>query len=276
MPYRIVKHVGARSTPADDAKLLFVVPMGPGELVTSVKLSAYCASGASSSIDQPGEINWYGVGLPWSLVFARELLSKEAVTTMSTVVQWDALFEAMVRASTPGTADVYWGGDVDVDPDVGSEEESVDPSQSLFESGPIGIHRWFEREVLMRPFAAEGNNVIRFGDEFEAQLSRAPASKAQGGVMMFGVMRSEVTAETNFNVELDDNTSEEAMGLLIAGDYKRIEARIQGDTGAVGDFLRTVLFGGDHYVEADTLKGPAAKCAVKAVIGIDTAISKWQ
>ena len=64
------------------------------------------------------------------------------------------------------------------------------------------------------------------------------------------------------------------MGLLIAGDYTKVQAKIEGDTSALGDYLRTTLFGGDNYVEADTFKGPAGKAMVKASFFIDSPISR--
>lgn len=270
MAVRVVKHLGARSCPADDSKVLLMVPIFPGEKVSHVRLNGYFASGDDSHVDQPGELNWYGISVPWSLMFATGMIKGGgAVEDLGDVADFDALFKVWLRGSEEGQ---YYGGDVDVDLEEVAGEESHS-TEELIDSGPIGVHKWFAREVLMQPFAAEGNNVIRFGDSFSGVVSRIPVA-SMGSMLMFGIVRFEHTAETNFNVELDDAVSKEAMGLLISGDYTKVKAMVEGNTAALGDFLRTVLYGGDNYVEADTLKGPAGKAAMKAQFVINTSLGR--
>lgn len=269
---RVVKHLGARSCPSDDAKVLMVVPTFPGEKIIGGRISAYFASGDASAIDQPGEINWYGLSIPWSLMFATNLMEVgNTPEALGTVASYDNLYAQYLRATDDSTGEVF-GGDVDTDPEITTGEEGH-TVEELIDSGPIGVHRWFSRESVMQPMAAEGNTVIRFGDSF-SHIIRGVNAHAMGGVTFFGVVRFDPSAETNFNIELDDTTSREMMGLLIAGDYTKVKAKIEGDTAATGDFLRTVLFGGDNFIEADTLKGPAGKAVVKASFLIDSPISR--
>ena len=234
-------------------------------------MSAYFASGADSSIDQPGELNWYGLSIPWGLVFATNLIQGSPPGDFGDVSDYDQLFEQWLRSSTEAV-DQRWGGDVDVDSEDVADSEDHD-NEELLNSGPIGVSKWFSREVVMQPFAAEGNNVIRFGDSFGGNMGGVPIA-AMGSLVMFGIVRSEFAAETNFNIELDDATSQEMMGLLLSGDYTKVLNKVAGDTGLEGDFLRTVLYGGDHYIEADTLKGPAGKAVVKAVFSIESALAR--
>ena len=271
MAVRVVKHLGARSVPADEGKVLLMVPTFPGEKVSHIRMSGYFASGDDSSIDQPGELNWYGLSIPWSLMFATRMYRGDAPEALSGVGDFDELFKEWLRGKT---GDEYYGGDVDADPEVVTGEESdTSGVEELLDSGPIAVNKWFAREVVMQPFAAEGNNVIRFGDSFSGVISRIPVG-AMGGVLMFGMVRFEHAAESNFNIELDDATSREGIGLLIAGDYSKVSAKVEGDTGALGDYLRTVLYGGDNYIEADTLKGPAGKAIVKAQVVINTSLGR--
>lgn len=270
---RVTKYIGARSTATDEAKVLIAMPFFPGEKIMNMAISAYFASGDSSAIDQPGEVNWYGLTIPWSLVFATNMLDLgDTPQVLGGVPQLDSLYTQWLRDVDEG-ADIRFGGDVNDDPDE-SEGEGTH-SEQLLDSGPIGVHKFFSREVIMTPLAAEGNTVIRFGDAFSASTGPIPGA-AMGGLMLFGVVRYEEGANTEFNIELDDATSREAIGLLISGDYTKVKARIEGDTGGLGDYLRTVLFGGDNYIEADTLKGPAGKSIVKASVYIDSPISKRQ
>lgn len=271
---RIVKHLGARSVPADDSKVLMLVPLFPGEKLVRAEISGYFASGDDSAIDQPGELNWYGLTVPWQLVFATKLLdSGGSASEPGTVGDWDILFRQWLK----GADDDYWGGDVDADPEEIADEEGHDlagtDAEELIHSGPIGPYLWYTREALMEPLAAEGNTIIRFGDVFRS-VTKGQGGHAMGSVAIFGMVRFEHAAETNFNVEFDDATSREAMGLLLAGDYTKVNAMVHGNTGALGDYLRTVLYGGDNYIEADTLKGPAGKAVVKGRFVIDGPLSR--
>lgn len=269
---RVVKHIGARSTPAVDSKVLALIPYFPGEKIKSISIDAYLASGDASAIDQPSACNWYGLNVPWSLMFATGMLDGGgAPNALSTVAHYDTVFQQWTSSVTEGATEVF-GGDVDSDPEIKTGEESHG-SEELLDSGPIGVQKWFSREVIMRPMSAEGNTVIRFGDSFSAKTGSG-GSHAMGGMLMFGVTRFDASAETNFNVELDDVTSLEMMGLLIAGDYSTVNAKIEGDTSALGDYLRTVLFGGDQYIEADTLKAAAAKATIKMVVAIETHLTR--
>lgn len=269
---RVVKHIGGRSAPEDDTKVLMLVPFFPGEKIVSVNMNCYFASGDASAIDQPGEINWYGITIPWSLVFATNMIDAGGTpSVMGDVAAWDNLYAQWLKDVQDDGGEVF-GGDVDSDPEI-SEGEGEHGSEELIDSGPIGVHKWFSREVIMSPFAAEGNTVIRFGDSFSANPGPIPGSK-HGGVLMFGIVRFQADVETNFNIELDDTTSRQMMGYLIGGDYTKVKAKIEGDTAATGDYLRTVLFGGDNYIESDTLKTQAGKGYVKASIFIDSPISR--
>ncbi len=263
---RVVKHLGARSCPVDAVRVLMAVPTFPGEKVSHVRMSAYFASGDDQSIDQPGELNWYGLSVPWGQVFATNLIVGGTPGLLSSVADIDELYGRWLRSANE-SIDQYYGGDVDSDPEEVAGEEAH-TSEELIDSGPIGVHRWFAREPVMQPFAAEGNNVIRFGDSFSGVISKVPVA-TMGSLLLFGIVRFEVNAITNFGVELDDAVSREALGLLMSGDYSKVMARVEGDTGTVGDFLRTILYGGDNYIEADTLKGPAGKAVVKAQFVID-------
>lgn len=269
---RLVKHIAGRSTPEDDTKVLMAVPYFPGEKVMYCDMNCYFASGDNSAIDQPGEINWYGITIPWSLVFATQMIASGAVPSVLTgVPEIDKLYAMWLKDANDDAGEVF-GGDVDSDVEV-TEGEAGHGDEELIDSGPIGVQKFFSREVLMTPIAAEGNTVIRFGDSFSARPTSI-ASHKMGGLLLFGVVRFQADVETNFNIELDDTTSREAMGLLIGGDYTKVKARIEGDTSAAGDYLRTVLFGGDNYIESDTLKTQAGKSYVKASIGIDGPIRR--
>ncbi len=270
---RRARYLGARSTPGSDAVPLFIAPLFPGETVASLRMSAYGTTLDDNDVSNPSELSWYGIGIPWPIVFATEMAQAGGFTDFNTVTEWDGLYEQWLL-DTSQDGDEHWGGDADVDKEEVTDEETHS-DEELIDSGPIGVYRFFSREVLMRPYAAAGNAVIRFGDDFEALLpSQSFRDIAFGQVLMFGVVRHDVGAETNFNVQLDDTTSREAMGLLMTGDYTKVNAKIAGDTGAVGDFIRTTLFGGDSYVEASTIMATNAKMNVKATLNVNSPLQR--
>ena len=152
---RVVRHLGARACPADDVKALVVIPTFPGESVSNIHLECYHANGGASAIDQPGSINWYGLSIPWQLAFVTEMLTLGAApSTLVGVPEYDKLFQQYLK----GGDDEYYGGDVNADPELIAGEEGHDTTgangEELIDSGPIGVHKWFSREVLMQPFAA--------------------------------------------------------------------------------------------------------------------------
>lgn len=269
---RLVKHIGGRSTPEDDTKVLMAVPFFPGEKIKSVNMNCYFASGDASAIDQPGEINWYGITVPWSLYFATPMIvGGLSPASMGGADDVDLLYARWLHDVADDGGEVF-GGDVDSDPEL-TEGEASHAVEELIDSGPIGVKKWFSREVIMQPFAAEGNTVIRFGDSFSATPTGIQSHNL-GGLLLFGVVRFQADVETQFNVELDDATSREGMGLLIGGDYTKVKAKIEGDTSSLGDYIRTVLFGGDNFIENNTLKTQAGKSYVKASIFIESPISR--
>lgn len=269
---RIVRHIGARACPEDDTKVLLAVPFFPGEKIKQVDLDCYFASGVASAIDQPSQCNWYGLTIPWSLVFATDMIVAGGVPgAFGSPTAIDLLYAQWLKDVTDDGGEVF-GGDIQQDREtVAGEEQHAD--EELIDSGPIGVHKWFSREVIMRPVAAEGNTIIRFGDDFRQSRTNIPGA-AMGGICLFGMVRFQTDAETNFNVEFQDSTIRELMGLLIGGDYTKVKAKIEADTSNLGDQLRTVLFGGDSFIEADTLKGATGNAIAKASFYIESPISR--
>lgn len=263
---RTTRYLGARTVTKDDATVLTIMPLFPGESVAGMQIDAYAVALSDEDVSNPLEMNWYGLGLPWTHVLTTTALSLGTLgAQLTTVALWDSLYEQyLLDTSQDGTE--YYGGDVDVDPEITLEEEGhIASDEELIDSGPTGPYRWFRREILSRTHVAAGNATVRGGDEFRASPGRQVRTLKQAQILLFGMVRHEIDAETNFNLELDDATAIEAMGLLTLGDYDKVKGFIRSNSGAVGDFIRTVLYGGDSYIEASTMKGTSVKayCKIK-------------
>lgn len=271
---RVTKYIGARSCAADESKVLMLVPTFPGETVKNIKLSCYAAAGGASAIDQPDELNWYGIQVPWQLALTTPMLGGGVPSVLTGVPEYDALYKLWLRGAT---GDERFGGDANDDKEevAGDEGHGATQPEELIESGPIGVTKFFTREVLTTPMAAEGTQTIRFGDQFSANTGPVPTA-ALGSILLFGMVRFEGGANTEFNVEMDDADAREAFGLLMGGDYTKVKNMIAGNTAALGDIIRTVLFGGDNYIEADTLKEDSMKAYVKAVVAIDGPLDRQE
>lgn len=274
---RVIKLISGRSCPSDDAICLHAFWTGPGEHVQNIRLSCYGAAGGDNAIDQPGECNWYGFSLPFQAAVLRDTFSTTpgAIGTLNGTDSFDNLFESTVRTSDLANNDIYWGGDEDADLAEGEESGELDASSPQLDEPPIATDFWFSREVLTHPLAAEGNTVIRFGDEFSTSLRRFSTPK-MGAMNMFGVMRSEISALTNFVAELSSDSIEELIGLIMTGRYGRVQQILQTDTSVRGDLARQMLLGGDAYIEASTLQASAMKFYSKAVVRISGSLSRWK
>ncbi len=273
---RNVGHVGARTVADSEAKVLTLVPLFPGERVDRIQMDAIAATLGDTDVTNPIMMNWYGLGVPWEVLNTLEELSSGVQPDFSTVADYDqAYHQLMLNADE---ADVeFFGGDVDADPeDQTSEDPTNTSTEPALEDSPMGPYKWLSHEVLGRPFVAAGNDVVRHGDEFKAMI---PGRKFQyhpwGQLLMFGMVRFEgATAETNFNVEKDDGTSIASLALLRSGQLGKIKAKIAGDTGLQGDYIRTILFGGDNYIESSTITGGDVKAYVKMRVHISGPLSR--
>lgn len=266
---RTVKHVGARTVADDSSKVLALVPLFLGETVDKIKLDCYAAGLQDTDVSNPILMEWVGLAIPWPIVAIADEVASGAQADFSTVADFDQLFHQFLLSADEDGSE-YYGGDVDLDPEETTLDDDAPAEDELIDGGMIGSYVWHRQAVLGRPYAAAGNDTIRFGDDFRAvKDSRSFKKASYGQLLLFGMVRNKVATETNFNIQKDDATSIRAQALLKGGDYARIRQKIATDTSAFGDWIRTVLFGGDQYVEASTL----VTTSVKAYALMDTHIS---
>ena len=266
MGVRVIRHLGARGINKDDSKLLAVLPFGATEDGRYMRLTGYASSKTSEDSIRAFECNWYVIALPWSVVLTHQSADFAGATTgLDSASEWDTLFRNTVfQFGTDGNE--YYGGEglqgnatEDVIPAPGeAPTSSGDKDEPLLSPsfGPLMVRRLMSREVLMRPMATSleaSAGKVRFVDSFTNTFPIRTGYQA-GGVIMVGMVRYDVDAETNFNVELDATTRSGLMP-LIGGDISRVSAIIRADTSQVGDQLRTIMFGGDNYIESTTMHG---------------------
>ncbi len=241
---------------ADDSKVLAILPFGAMEDLRHLRMDGYAASkDAVSNPDQPNEMNWLAVAVPWgTLLTASTVAYQGGFDYLNSASAWDTVFRNITfELGTDGNE--FYGGEgvpgtvEDVIPapieEVTSTGAGDEPRMADFKSaGPTGIQRLFSREVLMRPLSIDGvSSNVRWFDEFNEAVHRSTGYQ-QGGCIMIGAVRYTAQAETNFNVEASATPIRYTLGPLIGGDMSRVQSIIRNDTGETGDHLRTMLFHG--------------------------------
>ncbi len=257
---RSPRHLGARSVAEDQSKVLGLMPVFPGESIERMRVDGYAVGLSDTDVTNPIIVEWVGLAIPYPIVMLADELASGAQADLSTVADWDQLFHQFTLSADEGGTEFY-GGDVDVDPEEGTRDDLGVGEDALLETGPVGPYIFHREANICRPFAAAGNDTIRFGDEFRTMIGPERFKKASWGqILIFGMVRyKSTTVEGNFNIEKDDAASIKGLARLMSGDYTRVANQIASDTGVQGDWLRTVLFGGDNFIEASTLVGTTVK-----------------
>lgn len=310
MPIRLARFITGRDTPADDTKVLVVQPVWRGETLRAFYMDAYAMSrgtgigrfgtGESSFPDQPSEINWHALWVPWDIAITHHkgntgnlvdstaaeagvgenIYPADSPSDLTTANEWDQLFQNLLFEWGASGSEYYGHGEADLEQievaqdrqaeadttGVGAEGEQASVAERGT-MGPLGIVRLYGREVLTRPAISDGDGKVRFGDDVNIQMQ---ASIAGPGFVVVGVVRYEIDAETNFNAEITNASRRAARNMLVGGDLTRVQAHILHDNSPIGDYIRTTLFGGDYFVEADTVKDNKMKVAAKGVITVET------
>lgn len=299
------RFITGRNTEPDKATCLAVIPVATGETLSQIYVTGHAVTrgtgfggivGSSSSYqDQPGEINWYGIYVPWTIASTYNAATPQGApdAVLDSADDWDRLFK-LLMFEWESDGNEYYGGDADADKlpasgqqpskddgtgvaedELSQRTEPVGPGAPGTDSskGPVGISRFFSREVYMLPFGSDGDGKTRFGDQL-GELT-LPVNRSGPGFALLGVVRYTIAAETNFNWEVATNNQARVYGrqIFVGGDLTRMQRYIEKDTGDTGDWLRTMMFGGDSFIEADTIKELPAKSFVKGVATIQTPYS---
>ena len=297
MAIRMFRFMTGRSINADAAGVGFVVPIYRGEVLRKLYVDCKAVSrgtgfggiaGTPSSFpDQMNELNWHVLSIPWDIWVTNSGANQWSdIDDPDTATEIDRVFKNLLfEWSADGNE--YYGGDTEADkvevnrddlaPDTTDSSASGTEATALATSvaergsmGPLGIVRILGREIWADNMVSDGDGKVRQGDQWTGET----AVSIPGPTMIVGgVIRYEHAAETNFGVEINTSSRKQARNMLIGGDLSRVQAHIEKDSGTVGDYIRTMLFGGDAYIEADTVKGEAMKHYWKGVATVDTPYS---
>ena len=273
MALRIARYLSARQIGEDEGKCLVICPIYSNEQARHVSFRAVAMTTARTAAHRLGEINWYGMYIPFAVLMT--YLDSGTGATGSPIpmgtADWDLRLRELLL--TKGDAgDQYYGGDYT----AGDKEEAVSEQSSSNQPriggalmGPTGVSRWLSRETLLVPWGSDGPNQTRKWDTFggSQDIGYGP------GVLVFYVQRYEIDTQTDFEFcwpTDDSGLRENATSILIGGDISRVNDMIKRDTGDAADWMRTTLFGGDNYIEASSLNADAAMATVKMAITIET------
>lgn len=286
---RMPRFMVARNVNADSAKVGLILPIYTHEVLQKLYIDVKCMTRGTglggvvgtptSYSDQYNEINWHILYVPFSVWSTNMNAQRTGYAPPRNEDDLDQLFRRLLF-EWEANGNEYYGGDYDGDPltfnreddtEGGSATESTDePNDSVAERGsfgPTGIVRLLGREVWMQNMVSDGDGKARQGDEFMVDL---PMMLPGPGYILGGAVRYEHATQDNFNVTDISAAQVPAEAMLLGGDMMRVQAHIEKDSTVMGDWMRTILFGGDAYIDDDTVKGEAAKMYWKGVATIQT------
>lgn len=206
----------------------------------------------------------------------------------ATTGEWDAMFRRLLLefgtdgneyygANPDGTSTTYdtvknvWvrrRGDSDNAPSEGMDTAATTDEPMTY--GPSGIQRIFSRETILTSdsvstiqknvsglaaifSSAPAVNDLVYADHFEVS---EPAFINGPGYLIIGVVRfavDETEGHAASYVGVADDASKKArnraLNALIGGDHDRVQWLIKNGTSAEADYARSVLFGGDNFLE---------------------------
>lgn len=300
MAIRTQRFISGRDAPADSARCMFVAPVWTGETLRKISVDGYAmtrgtgagrfGSGETSFPDQPSEINWHIIYVPWRIAVTRvgtdettagALNPAGAAQDADSVSDFDQIFRNLMFEFDASGSEYYGYGEAHLEPIKIAQDRLAESDQtrqsaeareaSAAERGALeqmGIVRLFGREVFMRPAISDDDGKVRFGDDIN--LSLEGIDLPGPAFIIGGVIRYEIGGETNFNVEINDTHDRFARNILVGGDMTRVQSHILNDASGIGDKIRTQLFGGDYYIESNTIKGGNAKISVKGAVTVET------
>ena len=257
MPIRMQRFITGRNAPADDTKVLFVAPVWTRETLRSVHLDARIITRgagfggvtgtASSYPDQPPEVNWHILFVPWHIWITHHGSADasgrhpaDAVSEVAGANEIDRLFKNLLFSWESTGSEYYGHSDADADPQDFTqrhESESGTVTGDTADTAPaargaleaLGIVRLFGREVWMDAYTSDGDGKTRFTDSVEARFD---APLMGPGFVIGGVARYNMQGESNFNAEITNANRRYARDILISGDRTRVEPAVLHDAEA--------------------------------------------
>lgn len=277
--HRVFRAIGARSVSADDGVVLVACPIWPGETVKWIRIDAVSLAGSASAY-KLAELNWRGLIVPSADIGVGGMdltAGLESDADFTTTI--DTTFKRYTMQPEALANQVY-GGDVNLE---ASEEEAIPGYADMARFRRRGnIDDWFRREILMRPYGNTGTAYLQ-SDMFNTLVSKNMHRRIPS-FLLFGALRFEHEADTNFNWEnVQSFTSQSAsFGIhSMIWDPEFVEANLEdfprltaptAVEGPQGGAMLAQVLRGDNYVEADRMEDSAAYTFTKVQIGIDTPI----
>ena len=270
---RSVRHWGARKVDMDKSLPLSIIPYFISETPLLIRGTLLASSRWEFSCDRIAEVNWHIISVPWNIILmmntAGNLYDYSSVSSLDEATEWDTIYRSMVYEYGTSGAEFYGGSptqgdDVDALGAIGEGSSSAEGSDEGLLSvqsriGPMGVVVAYTRETLLTPKPihderGDNNSVSQWTDRVSFNI-RLPAMSTSGGCIFIGCTRFKDSATlTNFGVQMEAPEHNQ-MGALIAGDYTRVQSTIMNNQGTEGDYVRTLLFGGESYIEGGLTPG---------------------
>lgn len=246
---RLVRHMAARRCPTAATKVLVAIPVLRGESCRSLHLDGVIIQTDEDGYDQLLEANWYGIFIPFQWAGSSSVGTGGLETEL-----------ALAISNQDGTSP--WGGE----PNPGGASAEWIDRQVM---GQTTI--FFRRETWLKPSIGVPDTAAvpvalntqgRGVDTFKTTVHRRMDFDSDG-ILIVGVHRGTVLAQTDFGVaELDDSASLTEFMIALTQPSTAANANAQQ--------LAELLYGGDTFIEADTLKDGNCVAYLKAIALIHT------
>lgn len=257
---RIVRHIGARTIDSGDADTmtpLVAMPVLRGERLAFLNAEFFACEQADEPPEQP-RIVTFEIGYVPGLI-----MQPQAITTASLAASYAATLSG-----------VSGGSEWAPDPNPGADEANwMEPNlASVLGGRKLWAHNGLTRAIGVgmtgyTEVSGTGTATNIEGKHVESATARLRGGYFQDtGVIMCVVNNPTATAQTDFGVaEMDDQSTIEEL----------FDALNDGNVAANSDAakMQELLFGGDQYIEADTLKVFAGRVYCRVTAGF-TGIEK--
>lgn len=237
--YRYPKHIGARVQGNNEITVLAAVPLFAGESLVRQELDFHWVSQADEAADQLHHVVFGVLATPFEW-------ASDTITNNLSAGVLDIMAEGL-HGSTSGTYD--WAPDPNPGADSnwqGKVDAGIGGSEMIYEWAGWAKAKQFALDDTL----IGGDQMINRTEASHKKVISKNHFYPVDMVVMYYAARTNIAAQTDFGVAEIDATAEE-MDL-----FNALERGLSGGQAGTDpeDKMIELIYGGDKYIEADTIK----------------------